>query len=157
MCEFAVQEKWVFVTCRKYDSKTFNKRTSSAKLCNNLKNSSKPYISPSKANLSAFVSVHGYKWDQCVWQKVFSEGTAVISGVSPLSASPVHCCPSPGPVHWTWGLALWVELSSCLYTRIPSIWTSSSAFTLLLASCSSEVPLRLQMESISSINIVAGE
>ena len=22
MCEFAVQEKWVFVTCRKYDSKT---------------------------------------------------------------------------------------------------------------------------------------
>ena len=35
----------------------FNKKTSSAKLCNNFKNSSKPYISPSQAHWSAFVSV----------------------------------------------------------------------------------------------------
>lgn len=139
----------------------FNKKTSSAKQCNNLKNSSKPYISPSKANLSAFVSVSWLRMRSACVTKGAQWRTAVISGVSPLSACPVHCCRSPGPPHQplatgaggqhcAWSL-------SCLYTRIPSIWTSSSAFTLLLASCSSEVPLRLQMESISSINIVAGE
>lgn len=39
---------------------------------------------------------------------------------------------------------------------IPSICIRSSALTRLLASCSSEVPLRLHMESISSMKMVVG-
>lgn len=40
--------------------------------------------------------------------------------------------------------------------ELPSICTSSSALTLRLASCSSDVPLRLHTESISSMKIVVG-
>lgn len=43
-----------------------------------------------------------------------------------------------------------------LLKSIPSICIRSSALTRLLASCSSEVPLRLHMESISSMKMVVG-
>lgn len=49
-----------------------------------------------------------------------------------------------------------LAVHSSLIGYIPSIWTSSSALTLRLASCSSDVPLRLHMESISSMKIVVG-
>jgi len=39
---------------------------------------------------------------------------------------------------------------------LPSIWTSSSDLTLLLASCSDSEPRREHSESISSMKIVLG-
>lgn len=160
MCEFAAQEKWVFVACRKYDSKTDLIKRLVQQNCNNFKNSSKPYISPSKANWSAFVSVSWLRMrSACMttgvqWRNSHYFRCVTTVSIPHLLLSIQDLLASPG--HWSWGEP-WVELRSRLDSCIPSIWTSSSAFTLLLASCSSEVPLRLQMESISSINIVAGE
>lgn len=48
------------------------------------------------------------------------------------------------------------DSSSVLVSLKPSIWTKSSDFTLLDASCSDSEPLREQSESISSMNIVDG-